>query len=86
MKVLNRRGFCDQAASVWTDMLLYKPPLKQRTADFQWRILHGAIASNAFILILLILLCQSSAHSAASVTVFHIYSECERLLRFNIFD
>lgn len=27
----------------------YKPPLKKRIAELQWRILHRAIASNAFI-------------------------------------
>ncbi|KAK0133242.1 X-linked interleukin-1 receptor accessory protein-like 2 [Merluccius polli] len=32
---------------VWR--VLYKPPLKKRTGDLQWRILHGAIAVNYFI-------------------------------------
>lgn len=25
---------------------LYKPPTEKRTADLQWRIVHGAVATN----------------------------------------
>lgn len=32
---------------VWS--VLYKPPLKKRTGDLQWRILHSAFTVNAFI-------------------------------------
>ncbi|KAA8593148.1 hypothetical protein FQN60_009264 [Etheostoma spectabile] len=32
--------------------VLYKSPLPKRTGDLQWRILHGAIAVNAFVSVL----------------------------------
>ncbi|TWW54587.1 Transposon TX1 uncharacterized 149 kDa protein ORF 2, partial [Takifugu flavidus] len=59
--VLNRRGLSNRSTSVWADRLggdgacpcwrvLYKPPLKKRTGDLQWRILHGAVALNALLL------------------------------------
>lgn len=35
-----------EAAPHWR--VIYKPPLKKRTGDLQWRVLHGAIASNSF--------------------------------------
>ncbi|TWW74496.1 hypothetical protein D4764_14G0004990 [Takifugu flavidus] len=58
--VLNRRGLSNRSTSMWADRLggdgarpcwrvLYKPPLKKRTVDLQWRILHGAVALNALL-------------------------------------
>lgn len=38
------------AAPHWR--VLCKPPLKEKTGDLRWHILHGAIASNAFISVL----------------------------------
>ncbi len=32
---------------VWR--VLYKQPLIKRSGDIQWRILHGALAVNAFV-------------------------------------
>lgn len=63
VKVLFRKGLRDRVPSVWDSRLrgdeaaprwrvLYKPPLGKRTADLQWRILHGAIALNSFISVL----------------------------------
>ncbi|TWW53509.1 Transposon TX1 uncharacterized 149 kDa protein ORF 2 [Takifugu flavidus] len=60
VRVLNRRGLSNRSTSVWADRLggdgarpcwrvLYKPPLKKRTGDLQWRILHGAVALNALL-------------------------------------
>ncbi|TWW73398.1 Transposon TX1 uncharacterized 149 kDa protein ORF 2 [Takifugu flavidus] len=60
VRVLNRRGLSNRNTSVWADRLggdgarpcwrvLYKPPLKKRTGDLQWRILHGAVALNALL-------------------------------------
>ncbi|TWW71220.1 hypothetical protein D4764_17G0007030 [Takifugu flavidus] len=60
VRVLNRRGLSNRSTSVWADRLgrdgarpcwrvLYKPPLKKRTGDLQWRILHRAIALNALL-------------------------------------
>lgn len=61
VKVINEKGLCNRAATTWKDRLggqspqwrtLYNPPLKKRTGDIQWRILHGAIATNAFVSVL----------------------------------
>ncbi|TWW61013.1 Transposon TX1 uncharacterized 149 kDa protein ORF 2 [Takifugu flavidus] len=60
VRVLNRRGLSNRSTSMWADRLggdgarpcwrvLYKPPLKTRTGDLQWRILHGAVALNALL-------------------------------------
>ncbi|KAI3373021.1 hypothetical protein L3Q82_023456, partial [Scortum barcoo] len=49
VKTIHRKGLCNRAPSVWTGRLsgmnpqwrtLYKPPLKKRTGDLQWRVLH----------------------------------------------
>uniref|UniRef100_A0A3Q3EUV6 Reverse transcriptase domain-containing protein n=1 Tax=Labrus bergylta TaxID=56723 RepID=A0A3Q3EUV6_9LABR len=63
VKAIHKAGLCNRPPTVWSNRLgangagpqwriLYKPPLKKRTADLQWRILHGAIASNAFLSVL----------------------------------
>ncbi len=59
---------------------LYKPPIDKRSGDLQWRIVHGIIATN-----------RHRAHIDPQVgegcpfcgqleTVFHLFSECERLV------
>ncbi|TWW73395.1 Transposon TX1 uncharacterized 149 kDa protein ORF 2 [Takifugu flavidus] len=60
VRVLNRRGLSNRNTSVWVDRMggdgacpcwrvLYKPPLKKRAGDLQWRILHRAVALNALL-------------------------------------
>ena len=60
VKAIHKKGLSGRPPTVWSNRpgwggtrpqwrVLYKPPLKQRTADLQWRVLHGAIASNTFI-------------------------------------
>ena len=46
----NRLGGRSGPGPQWK--LFYKPHLKKRTANLQWRIWHGAIASNSFISVL----------------------------------
>jgi len=58
VKVLNQASLKGQKISKWPALLkpeflvrdrwrtLYKPPVEKRTADLQWRIIHGAIATN----------------------------------------
>lgn len=52
-KTLEKRATCARTSKMgdvaphWR--VLHKPPLKKRTGDLQWQVLHAAIASNAFI-------------------------------------
>jgi len=43
----DKLGLTEDKKPVWR--VLYKPPLTKRSGDLQWRILHGAVAVNAFI-------------------------------------
>ncbi|XP_028297147.1 homeodomain-interacting protein kinase 1-like, partial [Gouania willdenowi] len=53
VKAIHKAGLSNRPPTVWSERLgtdgvspqwriLYKPPLKKRTADLQWRILHGS--------------------------------------------
>lgn len=58
VKVLNRGLLAGVLESRWSGVLapgssprgswrsLYKPPIEKRSADLQWRIVHGAVATN----------------------------------------
>lgn len=58
VKVLNRPSLVGVHESRWLGLLppgsspkgswrsLYKPPIEKRTADLQWRVVHGAVATN----------------------------------------
>lgn len=58
---------------------LYKPPLTKRVGDIQWRVLHGAIAVNAFISILNPEVSSECPFCFKRETVFHAFMECSRL-------
>lgn len=65
--------------------VLYKPPLAKRVGDIQWRVLHGAIAVNAFISILNPEISADCPFCFKRETVFHAFAQCSRLdLLFNI--
>ena len=61
VKVLNKNKLRDRCDTPWRKHLtlegaerpewgaLYKPPLSRRVGDLQWRLLHGAVAVNAFV-------------------------------------
>ncbi|KAK3575560.1 hypothetical protein QTP86_029564, partial [Hemibagrus guttatus] len=61
VKVLHKESLKRQKASRWPGMLnldflvrdrgrtLYKPPVEKRTADLQWRIIHGAVATDGHV-------------------------------------
>ena len=61
VKVLNVRSLAGVKVSRWTEFFgvgssprgcwqsLYKPPVNKRTGDLQWRIVHGAIATNRYL-------------------------------------
>ena len=63
--------------TVWR--VLYKPPLKIRTGDLQWRILHGAIAVNSFISIINPTVKGNCPFCGEAETVFHAFYDCKRL-------
>ena len=58
VKVSQLRSLAGMRASRWTELFgqgnvpkgcwrsLYKPPIEKRSGDLQWRIVHGAIATN----------------------------------------
>lgn len=90
VKVTNKKGLCGRTPTAWTTKLkgdglgpqwkiLYKPPLRKRTADLQWRILHGAIASNAFISVINPAVSNQCPFCLLCETAFHVFSECKRL-------
>ena len=92
-KVLNKKGLSGRPPTVWSKRpgwdgarpewrVIYKPPLKKQTADLQWRILHGAIASNAFITVLNPAVSNQCPFCGLRETVFHVFTECPRLARF----
>lgn len=63
VKILYKSTLCEKIDSVWRERfdignedkpfwkVLYKQPIKQ-SGDLQWRILKGAVAFNAFVLII----------------------------------
>ena len=59
--------------------VLYKPPIKKRTGDLQWRILHGAIAVNSFISIINPTVQCNCPFCGEIETVFHAFYDCKRL-------
>ena len=51
---------------------LYKPPLAKRVGDLQWRILHGAVAVNAFVSVINTNVSQECPFCYQRETVFFI--------------
>ncbi|KAL6464153.1 hypothetical protein MHYP_G00264700 [Metynnis hypsauchen] len=91
VKVKNLRALTEVREHCWHDLLggqsmagfrwrvLYKLPVPKRSGDLQWRIIHGAIATN-----------QHTAHFVQGVdttcpfffepeTVEHLFVQCSRL-------
>lgn len=58
---------------------LYKPPLTKKTGDLQWRILHGAVAVNAFISVLNPEVDAQCPFCTERETIFHAFVKCARL-------
>ncbi len=59
--------------------VLYKPPLAKRVGDIQWRVLHGAIAVNAFVSVLNPEVSSECPFCFIRETVFHAFMQCSRL-------
>ena len=88
---INRQKLGNRTDTVWRERLkvagevrpawevLYKLPEKKRTADLQWRVLHGAIAVNAFICVLNPASSNACLFCGQTETLFHCFIECARL-------
>lgn len=59
--------------------MLYKPPLPKRTGDLQWRIAHGALATNRFLSRLDPGVGEGCPHCGETETIVHIFSDCDRI-------
>ena len=57
-------------------------PPKKRTSDLQWRILHGAVASNTFISVLNPSVPNTCPFCCLRETIHHVFTECGRLRSF----
>ncbi|TWW67065.1 Transposon TX1 uncharacterized 149 kDa protein ORF 2 [Takifugu flavidus] len=89
VKTLNKDKLKNREVTVWKDRLggqspqwraLYKPPIKKRTGDLQWRILHGAIATSAFLSILNPNTLSNCPFCDFNESVFHVFTGCSRLV------
>ena len=57
-------------------------PLKKRTGELQWRILHGAIATSAFLSVLNHSECP---FCGLTENIFHVFTQCRRFAEmFNV--
>ncbi|KAK2883356.1 hypothetical protein Q8A73_022289 [Channa argus] len=91
VKVLNLRSLTGVKESRWTGFLgqddspkgswrcLYKLPIEKRTADLQWRIVHGAIATNRYRARLDPSLGDQCVFFSQTETLEHLFIECPRL-------
>ena len=99
VKALNRCKLNGRVDTVWRQTLelddgvkpiwrvLYKPPIKKRTGDLQWRILHGVIAVNSFISMINPTVSSSCPFCDKVETIFHCFYECKRLCNlFNVLE
>ena len=91
VKTIHKARLCNRSPTVWSNRLgangpgpqwkiLCKPPLKKRTSDLQWRILHGAVASNAFISVPSVP--NTFPFCCLRETIYHVFTECGRLTSF----
>ncbi|KAL2078927.1 hypothetical protein ACEWY4_024671 [Coilia grayii] len=88
---LNKRSLDKRVDTPWREVLqidnnfkpqwraLYKSPLTKKVGDLQWRILHGAIAVNAFISVLNPGVDEGCPFCSLRETVFHVFLHCSRL-------
>ncbi|KAJ3612006.1 hypothetical protein NHX12_020285 [Muraenolepis orangiensis] len=91
VKVLNLRSLAGVKESRWAEFLgpdsspkgscrcLYKLPVEKRTADLQWRIVHGAIATNRYRAHLDPELGEGCIFCSEVETLEHLFVQCPRL-------
>lgn len=91
VKVWHLPSLGDVRAGVWQGLgpeflphvknwrLIYKAPVPKRSGDLQWRIIHGAIATNRHLAHLDNALGEGCPFCGQEETVLHLFSECQRL-------
>ncbi|TWW77693.1 Transposon TX1 uncharacterized 149 kDa protein ORF 2 [Takifugu flavidus] len=91
VKVRNLRSLEGLKASGWTSFFgagsspggcwrsLYKPPVDKRTGDLQWRIVHGAVATNRYLVHLDPSTGDGCPFCSQSETIYHLFVQCPRL-------
>ncbi len=91
VKVLNLRSLAGVKMSRWTEVFdvgssprgcwrsLYKAPVDKRKGDLQWRIVHGAIATNRYLVHLNPGTGDSCPFCTYSETLHHLFTQCSRL-------
>ena len=89
--MLNLRSLAGMQESKWTVFFgpdispkgswrsLYKLPIEKRTADLQWRIEHGAIATNRYRAHLDPEQGEECIFCSQSETLVHLFVQCPRL-------
>ncbi|TWW74457.1 Transposon TX1 uncharacterized 149 kDa protein ORF 2 [Takifugu flavidus] len=85
VKVRNLRSLEGLKASGWTSFFgagsspggcwrsLYKPPVDKRTGDLQWRIVHGAVATNRYLVHLDPSTGDGCPFCSQSETIYHLF-------------
>ncbi|KAK3537880.1 hypothetical protein QTP70_022160, partial [Hemibagrus guttatus] len=91
VKVLHKESLKRQKASRWPGMLnpdflvwdrwrtLYKPPVEKRTADLQWRIIHGAVATDGHVAHLNPAVKGECGFCGQKEDLEHLVLKCQRL-------
>ena len=59
--------------------VLYKLPLPKRAGDLQWRVIHGALATNTFLSKMDVSEAEGCVFCSSPETVIHAFAECSRL-------
>lgn len=91
VKAFNKKSLDGKIDTPWHNVLhlsestrpnwgaLYKSALPKKTGDLQWRVLHGAIAVNAFVSVINHEVTQECPFCSQRETVFHTFMHCTRL-------
>ena len=93
VKVSNLRSLSGVQVSRWTEFFgagssqrgclrsLYKPPVDKRTGELQWRIVHGAIATNRYLVHLNPGTGDGCPFCSQTETIHNLFIQCSRLGR-----
>uniref|UniRef100_A0A3P9LKP2 Reverse transcriptase domain-containing protein n=1 Tax=Oryzias latipes TaxID=8090 RepID=A0A3P9LKP2_ORYLA len=91
VKVLNLRSLMDVRVSRWAELFgtgstprgcwrsLYKAPVEKRVGDLQWRVVHGIIATNRYLVHLNPGAGDGCPFCSVAETVEHLFLQCQRL-------
>lgn len=91
VKVSNARFLSGVCSTKWTEFFgldsspkgcwraLYKCPIDKRTGDLQWRIVHGAIATNRHVVHLNPNVGVGCPFCSEVESLFHLFAQCLRL-------